>query len=85
MDEARPLMLATNPVVRIPDPVEACVGPQVINVPVRLRRYLLVVRDAGPHASRPHGAAHVNVETSPELERAEFPDLDQSCPGTRKD
>jgi hypothetical protein len=28
-------MLATNPVVRIPDPVEAGMEPQVINVPVR--------------------------------------------------
>jgi hypothetical protein len=28
-------MLAMNPVVRIPDPVEAGMGPQVINVPVR--------------------------------------------------
>jgi hypothetical protein len=60
-------MLATNPVVRIPDPVEAGMGPQVVNVPVRSLRYLLMVRDAGPHASRPHGAANVNVETLSKL------------------
>ena len=59
--------------------------PQVIDVPVRLLRHLLMVRDAGPHPSRPQGAANVNVETSPKLQWAEFPDLDQLIPGTKKD
>ena len=78
-------MLATDLVVRIPDPVEASVGTQVINVPVRSLRHLLMVRDTGLHTSRPHRAANVNVETSSELQRAEFPDLDQVIPGTKKD
>jgi hypothetical protein len=78
-------MLATNPVVRIPDPVEAGMGPQVINVPVRSLRHLLVVRDASPHASGPQGAANINVGTSSKLQQAEFPDLDQLIPGTKKD
>jgi hypothetical protein len=69
-------MLAANPVVRIPDPVEAGMGPQIINVPVRSLRRLLMVCQAGPHTSRPHGAANVNVATSVKLEWAEFPDLD---------
>jgi hypothetical protein len=78
-------MLATNPVVRIPDPVDTGMGSQVINVPVRSRRQLPMVRDAGLHTSRPQGAAHVNVETAPKLQGAEFPDLDQSFLGTEKD
>lgn len=78
-------MLATNPVVGIPDPLEADMAPQVINVPVRPRRHLLMVRDSRPHTSRPQGAAHVNVETSSKLERAEFPNSDQLSPGTKKD
>jgi hypothetical protein len=44
-----------------------------------------MVRDAGPHASRPQGAANINVETSSKLQQAEFPDLDQLIPGTEKD
>jgi hypothetical protein len=78
-------MLATNPVVRIPDPVETGMGSQVINVPVRSRRQLLMVRDAGSDTPRPDRAAHVNVETSSKLQWAEFPDLDQLSPGTEKD
>jgi hypothetical protein len=78
-------MLSTNRVVRIPDPVEASVGPQVINVPVRSLRHLLMVRDAGSHTSRPHRAANVNVETSSKLEWAEFPDLDELISRTKKD
>jgi hypothetical protein len=77
-------MLAANLAVRIPDPVEAGMGPQIINVPVGPLRDLLVVRDAGLNAARTHGAAHVNVETSSQLECAEFPDLDHVSSGTRK-
>jgi hypothetical protein len=78
-------MLATNPVVRIPDPVETGMAPQVINVPVGSRRYFAMVCDAGPHTSRPQGAAHVNVETASKLQGAELPYLDQPFPGTEKD
>jgi hypothetical protein len=78
-------MLATSPVVRIPDPVETGMGSQVINVPVRSQRQLLVVRDAGPHTSRPERAAYVNVETSAKLQWAELPDLDRPFLGTEKD
>jgi hypothetical protein len=53
MDGVSPLMLAANPVVRIPDPVETGLTPQVINVPVRPLRRLLMVRDSGSHTSRP--------------------------------
>jgi len=60
-------------------------GSQVINVPVGSRRCLAMVRDAGLHASRPQGAAHVNVETATKLQGAEFPDSDQSFLGTEKD
>jgi hypothetical protein len=78
-------MLATNPVVRIPDPVEAGMESQVINVPARSRRQLLMVRDAGSDTSRPERAAHVNVETSSKLQWAELPYLDQPFLGTEKD
>jgi hypothetical protein len=78
-------MLATNPVVRIPDPVEAGMGSQVINVPVRSRRQLLMVRNAGSDTSRPVRAAHVNVETSAKLQWAELPYLDRPFLGTEKD
>jgi hypothetical protein len=78
-------MLATDPVVRIPDPLEAGMGPQVINVPVRSLRHLLMVSDTSSDASRPNRAANVNVETSSKLQWAEFPDLDQLLPGTKKD
>ena len=77
-------MLATDPVVRIPDPDEAGMGSQVINVPVRSRRCLAMVRDAGLHASRPQGAAHVNVVAAPQFEHTEFSDLDPLWTGTRK-
>jgi hypothetical protein len=77
-------MLAANPVVRIPDPVEAGTGPQIINVPVRPLRDLFVVRDAGLNAARTHGAADVNIGTSPQLEWAELSDLDHLSSGTRK-
>jgi hypothetical protein len=78
-------MLATNRAVRIPDPVEAGVGSEVINVPARLLRHLLVVRDASPDASRPQGATNINVETASKLQRPELPDLDQPLQGTEKD
>jgi hypothetical protein len=84
-DNASPSMLATNPVVRIPDPVETAMGSQVINVPVRSRRQPLMVRDAGSDTSRPHRAAHVNVEPSSKLQWAEFPYLDRPFLGTEKD
>jgi hypothetical protein len=78
-------MLAENPVVRIPDPVETGTGSQVINVPVRSWRQLLMVRDAGSDTSRPERAAHVNVENSSKLQWAELPYLDQPFLGTGKD
>ena len=78
-------MLATNPVVRIPNPVETGMGSQVINVPVRSQRQLLMVRHAGPHTSRPDRAAYVNIETSAKLQWAELPYLDQPFLGTEKD
>jgi len=85
MDEARPLVFATNRIVRIPDAVEPRMGPQVIDVPVRPRRNLPVVRDAAADASRPQGTADINVETSSQLEYAESPNLDQLIPGTKED
>ncbi len=78
-------MLATDPAVRVPDAVEWHVRPQVIDVPVRPRRYFRVVRKAGAHASRSQRAAHVNVETAAQFERAEFADLDQLVCGTKED
>jgi hypothetical protein len=69
----------------MPDPFEADTGPQVIDVPVRPLRHLLVVRDSRPHTSRPQGAANINVKTSSQFERAEFSDLDQLIPWTKKD
>jgi hypothetical protein len=78
-------MLATNPVVRIPDPVETGMGSQVIDVPVRSRRQLLMVRHASSDTSRPDRAAYVNVETSSKLQWAELPYLDQPFLGTEKD
>jgi len=43
------------------------------------------VRDAGPYTSRPEGAPHVNVETSPKLQYSELPYLDRPFLGTEKD
>ena len=60
-------------------------GSQVINVPVRSQRQLLMVRDAGPDTSRPDRAAHVNVETSAKQQWAELPYLDRPLLGTEKD
>lgn len=77
-------MLATSPAVRRPNPVEPGVGPQVINMPVRPLRHLLMVRDAGPQASRPQGAADVNVETSTQFEWTEFPDLNPLLARTKE-
>ncbi len=54
-------------------------------MPVRPRRYLRAVRDAGAHASPLQPAAYVNVETSAQFERAEFADVDQLVPGTKED
>jgi hypothetical protein len=85
LDDASPLMLATNPAVRIPDPLKTSLGPQVINVPVRPLRNLVMVRNARAHTSRPERAAYVNVETSLKLQRGELPDLDPLSPGTKKD
>jgi hypothetical protein len=83
-DDASPLMLATNRAVRIPDPVEAGVGSEVVNVPVRSRRQLPMARDASPDASRPQGAADINVETASKPQRPELPDLHQPLPGKEK-
>jgi len=60
-------------------------GSQVINVPVRSQRQLLMVRDAGSDTSRPDRAAYVNVEASSKLQGAELPYLDQPFLGTEKD
>lgn len=54
-------------------------------MPVRPRRYVRVVRDAGAHASRSQRAAYVNVETAAQFERAELADLDQLVSGTKED
>jgi hypothetical protein len=81
---ASPLMLATTPIVRIPDPVETSMGSEVINVPVRSRRQPLMVRDAGSNTSWPHRAAHINVETSTELQDAELTYLDRPFLGAEK-
>ncbi len=78
-------MLATHPAVRVPGAVESHVRPQVIDVPVRPRRHVRVVRKAGAHASRSQRAAYVNVETTVQLERAEFADLDPLFSGTKED
>jgi hypothetical protein len=78
-------MLATNPVVRIPDPVETGMGSQVIHVPVRSRRQLPMVRDAGSYTSRTERTAHVNVETSSKLQCSKLPYLDRPFPGTEED
>ena len=64
VDEAGPLMLTTNRIVRIPDALEPRMGPQVINVPVRPLRYPPMVRNSGADASWPQGTANINVETS---------------------
>jgi len=85
MDEAGPLMLATNRAVTIPDAVESRMGAQIINVPVRPLRHLPMVRHAGADASRPQGTANISVETSMQVEHAESPNLDQHVPGTKKD
>jgi len=85
MDEASPAMLATRLLVRSPNPLEPRVGPQIINMPVRSLRQLLVVRKAGPQASRPQGAAHVNVEASTQFEGTELPDLNPLLTGTKED
>jgi hypothetical protein len=78
-------MLAANPAKRVQDAFEPQVRPQVIHMPVRPRRLLRVVRDAGAHASRSQRAAYVNVETAAQFERAKFADLDQPVSGTRED
>jgi hypothetical protein len=78
-------MLATSPAVRRPNPVDPDVGPQVINMPVRSLRHLLMVRDAGPQASWPQGAADVNVIASTQPKYAESPNSDQLIPGTKED
>ena len=77
-------MLATGPAVRRPNPVEPGVGPQVINMPVRSLRPLLMVRDAGPQASWPQGAADVNVEASTHFEWTEFPNLNPLLARTKE-
>ena len=59
--------------------------PQVIDVPVRPRRYLCVVRDAGAHPSRSERAADVNVETTAQFERTESSDLDPLVAETTED
>jgi hypothetical protein len=60
-------------------------GSQVINVPVRSQRQLLMVRHAGSDTSRPNRAAHVNVETSAKPKWAQLPYLDRPFLGTEKD
>jgi len=77
-------MLTADAADGIPDVIEACVGPQIINMPMRPLRHLLVARGASPHASRSQGAADINVEASAQSECAEFPDPDAHGPGTIK-
>ena len=77
-------MLATGPAMRRPNPVEPRVRPQKINMPVRSVRHLLMVRDAGPQASRPQGAADVNVEASTQFEWTEFPNLNPLLARTKE-
>jgi hypothetical protein len=78
-------MLATNPTVRIPDPVEAGTGSQEIDVPVRSRRYRTMVCDARPHTARPQGAAYVDVETASKPQETELAYLDLPLPRAEKD
>jgi len=78
-------MFATDLAKRVPHAVEPRVMPQVIDVPVRPRRYHRVMRDAGADASRSEGAAHIDVEPASKLKGSEFPDLNQLAPGTEED
>ncbi len=71
-------MLATLPVVAIPDLFKRRVPPQVVNVPVRAVGRLQVVREPGADASATECAANVHVETGLEPQRAQSSDMDKA-------
>ena len=77
-------MLATGWARRRPNPVEPGVGPQIVNMPVRSLRHLLMVCNTGLQATRTQGAADVNIETSTQFEWTEFPDLNPLLARTKE-
>jgi len=69
-----PPVLATPHIVAEPDTLELSVRPQIVDMPVGPFRAALMVRDAGPQASRSQSAPQVNVEPAHQSQVAEFPD-----------
>ena len=61
-DAFRPGMLQTPSVEAVPDVLDLGMRSQVVDVPVRPARELEMVGESGPDASRPKGAADINVE-----------------------
>jgi hypothetical protein len=55
-------MLQTPSVETVPDVLDLGMRSQVVDVPVRPARELEMVGESGPDASRPKGAADINVE-----------------------
>ena len=70
----RPLMLAAGRVVRVPYAFQSGMQTQMVDVPVRPRRPLAVMRQSRAHAAGSKGAADVDVPTGPQRQVAQPPD-----------
>jgi hypothetical protein len=65
----------------MPDFFQAGGGPQIVNMPVRPRRRLTVVRHAGAHAPWTERTADVDVEARADLNLPEAPDPHRATGG----
>lgn len=66
-----PFMLPAGRVMRVPHAFQLGVQTQMVDVPVRPRRQLPVMRQSGADAAGAEGAADVNVPTGPQRQVAQ--------------
>jgi len=61
-DAFRPNMLQTPTVATVPDFFDSGMRPQVVDVPVRLKRDLEMMGESGANASWPERAADIDIK-----------------------
>ena len=75
MQRLGPLVFPTERIIGIPDFGQVCDHAQVVDMPMRLRRALAVVRHTCQHPAWTKRAPHIHIKARLDLELAKPPDL----------
>ena len=75
MQRLGPLVFPPERIIGIPDLSQGGDHAQVVDMPMRLRRTLAVVRDACQHPTWAKRASHIHVEARLDMELPKPPDL----------